>query len=339
MNPVPSQVVPGTPGDLLFGLGLKKKAFFFRELATMVDAGVSIVKAARMAAEHSVPKIAAALSAALEDGTTLSTALARYPYFFGDFEVAIVAAGEAGGTLDQRLKDLAGTLEAQYELRQKVISKLWYPLLVLHAVVFIPSLPLMVLQGPLVYLATTLGVLIPAYVLAFLAFAAYRLGSQQGGVRATFDSLIGMVPILGGTMRTLAAARFLECLSQLYQAGMPVNRCVTLAARSSGNAVMTARLEPAAKMVDAGMTLSQALAATRTLPQMAMQMLETGEESGKTPELLAKTAQYMHQEVEHTSQRVMTVLPVVLMLIVGAVVGFFVIRFYTGMFNEAFRGL
>lgn len=337
MNPVPSQVVPGTPGDLLFGLALKKKAFFFREMATMVDAGVSIVKATRMAADHSVPRIAQAMAAALEEGTTLSTVLARYPYYFGDFEVALVAAGEAGGTLDRRLKDLAGTLEAQYELRQKVISKLWYPLLVLHAVVFIPTLPLMVMQGPLVYLFTTLSVLIPAYVLAFLAYAAYRLGSQQGAVRAAFDSFLGMIPILGGTLRTLAAARFLECLSQLYQAGMPVNRCLTLAARSSGNSVMTARLEPAAKMVDSGMTLTQALAATRSLPQMALQMLETGEESGKMPELLAKTAEYMHQEVEHTSQRVMTVLPVVLMLFVGAVVGFFVIRFYAGMMSQVYQ--
>lgn len=337
MNPATTQVVPGSAGDLLLGLPLKKKAFFFRELATMVDAGVGIVKATRMAGQHSVPKIAEALAKALEDGGSLSGVLGRYPYYFGDFELALVAAGEAGGTLDQRLKDLATTLEAQYELRQKVISKLWYPLLVLHALVFLPTMPLMVLHGPATYAAATLGVLVPAWLLVFLAYAAYRLGGQNSGIRAGFDRLLGLVPILGGSLRTLGAARFLECLSQLYQAGMPVNRCLVLAARSSGNAVMAERLEPAAKLVDSGLTLTQALAATRALPPLALQMLETGEESGRMPELLAKTASYMHQEVEHTSQRVMTVLPVILMLIVGSIVGFFVIRFYTGMFEQLNR--
>lgn len=331
-RPAPA-VVPGSLGDLLFGLGLKKKALFFRELATMVDAGVSLVKGVRMAAQHSVPVVAEPMAKALEDGNLLSVVLARYPYYFGEFERALVAAGEAGGSLDLRLRDLARTLEGLYDLRQKVLSKLWYPLIVMHAALFVPTLPLLVLQGPAAYFAATLVPLGFLYALAFLAFALYRLGSQNGSVRMTMDVALGMVPFLGQTLRTLASARFLDCLGQLYQAGMPVTRCITLAARSSGNSVMQARLEPAAQAVDSGKTLTRALADTRALPVMALQMLETGEEAGRLPDLLEKAAAYMHQEVEHTSNKVMTVLPVLALLFVGAIVGFFVIRFYAGYFQ------
>lgn len=329
--------VPGTPGDLLFGLGMKSRALFFREMATMVDAGLSMSRALRMAASHTVPRRAEEMARALEDGASLSAVLARYPYYFGEFERAVVAAGEAGGSLDRRLKDLAGTLESLYDLQQQVLSKLWYPLIVLHAVVFVPTLPLMVLQGPGVYLATTLGTLVPAYVLAFVAFAAYRMGSQNGLARMFIDRTLDMVPFLGATLRTLAAARFLDCLGQLYEAGMPVRQCLALAARSSGNSLMAARLAPAVEALDTGIPLTRALAGTRALPSLALQMLESGEEAGRLPELLAKTASYMHQQVEHTSQRVMTVLPVLLMLFVGAVVGFFVIRFYAGMFAQLYQ--
>lgn len=318
-------IVPGTFRDHLFGLGLKKKAFFFRELATLVDAGVPISRAAGLAAGHAEPRLAVCLTQALDEGSLLSTALGRHPYYFGEFERALVAAGEAGGRLDLRLKDLAQTLESQSALLQMVLSKLWYPLIVLHVAIFVPTLPLLVLQGPAPYLAATLGTLIPLYVLAALAFVAWRLG-----FRPWVEWVLGKVPFLGATLRTLAAARFLDCLGQLYEAGLPVPRCVALAARSSGNSRYAAQVAPAARRVDSGVSLSQALAQTGGLSSMAVQMLQTGEESGRLPEMLARTAAWMHGEVEHTAQKVMTLLPVLIMLGVGALVGFMVIRFYAG---------
>ncbi len=333
----PLPVVPGTPADLLFGLSLKRKALFYRELATLVEAGLPIVKAVRLAAQHAAPRIAEPLARVLDEGHLLSSALARYPYYFGEFERALVVAGESGGSLDLRLKDLAQTLEAQYDMLQKVLSKLWYPLVVMHVAVFVPTVPLLVLKGPAAYLTATLGTLIPLYLLAFAAFAAYRLGSQSGTLRLFLDQGLSMVPFLGRTLRLLAAARFLDCLGQLYHAGMPVSRCVSLAARSSGNSIVRARLEPAASKVDQGATLSRALGETGVLPTMALQMLETGEEAGRLPDLLARTAGFLHQEVEHTSQQVMTLLPVVLMLVVGALVGFLVVHFYAGQMQAVFR--
>lgn len=318
-------VVPASVADRLFGMGLKKKAFFFRELATLVEAGVPISRATALAAGHAAPRLVAPLTCFLDEGNLLSVAMARHPHHFGEFERALVAAGEAGGSLDLRLKDLAHALESQYALLQTVLSKLWYPLIVLHVAIFVPTLPLLVVQGPAPYLVATLGVLIPLYALACLAFAAWRLG-----LRPWVEWVLDKVPFLGTTLRALAAARFLDCLGQLYEAGLPAPRCLTLAARSSGNGLFAARVQPAAGWVDSGLSLSQALARTRALPNMALQMLQTGEESGRLPELLARTAAWMHGEVEHTAQKVMTLLPVLIMLGVGTLIGFMVIRFYAG---------
>jgi len=321
----PPALVPGTFRDHLFGLGLKKKAFFFRELATLVDAGVPISRAAGLAGGHADPRLGVCLTQALDQGGLLSTALGRHPYYFGEFERALVAAGEAGGSLDLRLKDLAQALESQTALLQKVLSTLWYPLIVLHMAIFVPTLPLLVMQGPTPYLAATLGTLIPLYALAGLLFVAWRLG-----FRPWVEWVLGRIPFLGSTLRVLAAARFLDCLGQLYEAGLPVPRCVALAARSSGNTLYAARVAPAAQKIESGLTLSQALSQTGGLSSMALQMLQTGEESGQLPEMLARTATWMHGEVEHTAQKVMTLLPVLIMLGVGALVGFMVIRFYAG---------
>lgn len=325
--------------EQLFGLSLKKKAFFYRELATMVDAGVGLVKALRLAAQHSVPNLADAMARQVEEGNSLSSVLERYPHLFGDFEVKIVAAGEAGGTLDERLKDLATNLEGTYEMQQKVISKVWYPVVVLHMAVFVPTLPLLVAQGPAVYAATTLGVVIPAWALILGLIAGYRLSARTSGFRTAVDTALGMVPFLGQTLRTLASARFLDCLGQLLAAGMPPTRAIQLAAQACGSPTVRARLLPAAERVDAGQTLTRALAGTGALPDIVVQMLQTGEEAGRLPEMLEKVAAYMHQEVEHVSQRVMTVLPILLLLLVGGIVGFIVISFYVGQIQSVMQGL
>ncbi|MGI5844844.1 MAG: type II secretion system F family protein [Candidatus Xenobium sp.] len=317
--------VPGTLKDHLFGLGLKKKAFFFRELATLVEAGVPLTRAAGLAGGHVEPRLEASLTQTLEQGNLLSTALGRHPCFFGEFEIALVAAGEAGGCLDLRLKDLAQALESQSALLMMLLSKLWYPLIVLHLAIFVPTLPLLVLQGPAPYLTATLGTLVPLYALAGLAFLFWRLG-----FRPWVEWVLGKVPVLGTTLRNLAAARFLGALGHLYESGLPISRCVALAARSSGNSRYAAQVAPAAQKVDSGMSLSQALSQTGGLPRMALQMLQTGEESGRLPEMLARTATWMHGEVENTAQKVMTLLPVLIMLAVGALVGLMVIRFYAG---------
>ncbi len=326
----PLPVVPGTPADLVLGLSLKRKALFYRELATVVEAGLPLAQGVRLAAGHAVPRIAGALAQVLDQGHLLSSALGRHPYYFGEFERALVVAGESGGSLDRRLVDLAATLEAQYAMVQDLLSKIWYPLIVAHMAVFVPSLPLLVVKGLGAWLATTLGLLVPLYALTLLAFVVYRLGSHSGAVRMGVDLFLDRVPFLGKALRLLAVARFLDCLGQLYQAGLPVTRALDLAARSTGNALVSARLAPASGLVDRGATLTRALAETGILPTLALQMLQTGEEAGRLPDLMEKTAAWLHQEVGFASQKVMTLLPVLLMLVVGGIVGFLVIRFHAG---------
>jgi type IV pilus assembly protein PilC len=311
---------------LFFGLGVQKRALFFRQMASMMEAGVSMSKAVRTAGPHSLGSLTDTVAAELDNGGRLSEALGRYPHLFSSYEVNMIAAGESGGQLDRRLNDLAASLEQTHLLQQMLFSRLLYPLLVLHAAIFIPTLPIIVLQGPLAYLATVAAILVPAYTLVLGSWFLYRMAASTSALRLVIDQFLLMVPILGNALRTLAGARFLQGLGQLYEAGLPAPRAVELAASACGNSVLARQLKATSAKISEGVPLTQALAPVGVLPPMAVQMMTVGEESGSLSSLLDKTARYMHTEVEHTTQRVMTVLPVLLLLGVGFVVGVVVLR-------------
>ncbi|HXE72721.1 MAG TPA: type II secretion system F family protein [Candidatus Nitrosotenuis sp.] len=323
---LPPQPGPPSLRGLVFGLGLQKRALFFRQMASLMEAGVSLGKAVRTAGPHSLGGLTETVAREVDAGIRLSQALGRYPHLFTPYEINMVAAGETGGALDRRLGDLAASLEQNFSLQQMLLSRLLYPMLVLHAAIFIPTLPILVLQGPAPYLLSVGMVLVPAYGLVLGSWLLYRLASASSGIRLAIDQFLLMVPILGRALRTLAGARFLAGLGQLYEAGLPAARAVELAASACGNSALAARLAGTAARVQEGLPLTQALAPTGLLPPMAMQMMSAGEESGSISTILQKTARYMHQEVEHTTQRVMTVLPVVLLLIVGFIVGVVALR-------------
>ena len=227
-------VIANSPSAILFGVSGHNKAVFFRQLATMVQAGLPVGKAVVTAGQHSLEALTAELALLIErHGKTLSEAMAQYPYHFNRHEVALVKAGETSGQMDRQLNELAHTAELNWQLHKKITSKLVYPALVAHSAVLLPPLFLLVKDGLAAYLTTVLGMLIPAYILFGLFFFFYRYSRLSGGVRRLTDHFVASVPMLGGPHQYGARIRFFQTMANLTEAGFLPSQAIPLAADSA----------------------------------------------------------------------------------------------------------
>ncbi len=310
-----------SPEDMLFGFPLKKKALFFRQLATMVDAGLPVASATDTAGRQTAPKVTRGLAKLMSQGHPLSEAMQSFPYFFDDYEINMVLSGEQSGDLDGQLNELAASIEWTYNLHQKLKSRLAYPVLVMHAAVFIPPLFLLVTQGLKAYVTIVLSLLIPAYGLAGGLWLAYRLCSMGSAFRYTLDSFLANFPILGAPFRTAAKMRFLDALAKMNHSGMLPDKAIPLAANACGNRSVGDAILRANKRLGVGHSISENLAASKVFKPIEVSMVSTGEESGNTAQLIAKAAEHLRLEYESETHKLMTVFPIFLLMGVGAVVG------------------
>lgn len=320
-----------SPTDVMFGFPLKKKALFFRQLATMVDAGLPIGQATETAGRTTAPKVSRDLSSMISQGHPLSGAMKAFPYYFDDYEISMVVAGESAGDLDGQLNSLATSIEWNWSLRQKLVARLAYPILVMHAAVIIPPLFLLVTQGLKAYITLVLSLLLPTYLLVGGLVVLYRLCSLGSSFRALFDSVLINIPILGAPFRTAAKMRFLDALGKMNGAGLLPDRAIPLAAGACGNRGVGDAIIVANKRLGLGHTISDNLTASRQFKAIEVSMVATGEEAGNVSSLLAKAAEHLRLEYETETHKIMTVLPVVLLMLVGTLVGGICIYMMTGV--------
>lgn len=309
----------------MVGFPLNQKSIFYRQLATLVHSAVPINSAVKTAGIQTCPKLANEMSDFISKGHRLSEVLGRYPFYFSPYEVHMVDSGETSGNLDGQLSDLAESLERSWQLKTQIVSKLVYPLLILHCAVFIPPIFLLVTKGLEAYLTLTLGILIPVYLVAAFVFAVYRLASQNSGLRKFFDAVICALPVLGTPFRTMARARFLDAMAKLNEAGFKVDQAIPLAARACGNRAIGDRIEAAHRAVGIGQPVSATLGFGALFPPLVTTLVVSGEESGNVSPLLSKAAEHLEGDFKAQVHRLMTLLPIMLLLLVGAVVGVIVI--------------
>lgn len=309
----------------MVGFPLNQKSIFYRQLATLVHSAVPINSAVKTAGIQTCPKLANEMSDFISRGHRLSEVLGRYPFYFSPYEVHMVDSGETSGNLDGQLSDLAESLERSWQLKTQIVSKLVYPLLILHCAVFIPPIFLLITKGLEAYLTVTLGILIPVYLVAAFVFTVYRLASQNSGLRKFFDGFICALPVLGTPFRTMARARFLDAMAKLNEAGFKVDQAIPLAARACGNRAIGDRIEAAHRAVGIGQPVSATLGFGALFPPMVTTLVVSGEESGNVSPLLSKAAEHLEGDFKAQVHRLMTLLPILLLLLVGAVVGVIVI--------------
>jgi type IV pilus assembly protein PilC len=337
-------------------VGLKEIAVFSRQFATMINAGLTLLRSLSILAMQTENKHFASIidqiRQDIESGSSLSQALSRHPKHFNRLYVAMVRAGETGGDLDMTLQQLATTIEKQVELRGKIRSALAYPCMVLSLVLCILLAMLLFIVPIFKKMYAELGGKLPPatqvliavsnivlHAFPFLIVGAvgavigYRKWVSTPAGKATRDRLMLRVPVFGSLCRKTAMTRFASTLSTLLSSGVPVLECLDITAETTGNAVVADGVHAIAEGAKQGEPLSRPLANHPVFPPMVTQMMAVGEETGALDTLLAKVATFYEQEVTRTVDALTSLLEPLLIVVLGGAVGSMVISLYLPMFD------
>lgn len=320
----------------LSGFPLKKKTIFFRQLSTMINSALSIDRAVATAGIGILPQ-ARPMAQRIVAGNSLSQCLAAYPHLFSEYEVAIVQTGETSGTLDTQLKVLAGELEQTYRLMQTLSAKMFYPIFVAHFAVFIPPIVLLVKDGPQAYFRVTLGTILPIYLLIGVFTALYRMGSNTGTFRYLIDTTLAWVPVLGGVLKVLALTRFVRALAHLVEAGTLPYHAYQVAARACGNSWVRSRLYTSYRQVGQDARLSEWMQQSHLFSPTVLSLVASGEETGQMGPMVAKASELLEMDYQGKVNLIMTLLPVLMLVGVGLLVGFRVYRMMMDTYAPLFQ--
>ncbi len=335
---------------LFGGVPLKTLAVFFRQLATMLAAGVPIYQALdtlgnQRGGNARLRRVLHDIRNSILAGERLADAFDKHPAVFSPIIRAMIRVGETSGTLENILRQIATYLESELELRRLISRVTFYPKLVLFFAILIPGLiPALITivgaQGGAPVGATLAGI---AWTYAkilgvvFVVWAMFRLAMQAQGFRYAWGLLTVSLPWLGFTVRQLALARFARALSALYGAGLPLSQAIRYAADATGNEYLRSRIQPAGDKLEAGRSITETFASTGVFPAMVMDMVATGESTGELGFMMDKVAEYYEEEGKLRSHQAGHVLGVVVYLGVAIYVAIILIQFYTGYFRSIFN--
>jgi type IV pilus assembly protein PilC len=334
----------------------KELAIFTRQFSVMIDAGLPLVQCLEILSTQqenkAFAKALAGVRSLVESGSTLANALRQYPKIFDNLYTNMVDAGETGGILDTILQRLSGYIEKAVKLRRAVVSALIYPV----AVVAIAGGVIFLLLWKVVPIFATLfaglGAELPlptriviglsdaigtfAVPLIILVGAGgyglkYYYGTPAG--RMLIDSLVLKIPILGNLMRKIAVARFTRTLGTLITSGVPMLEAMDITARTSGNAVVEKAILEVRKAIEGGRTIVDPLRETGVFPNMVVQMIGVGEQTGALDAMLQKIADFYEDEVDAAVGDLLTAMEPLMILFLGIVVGGVVISMYLPLFS------
>ncbi len=335
---------------------LADQAVFARQFATMVNAGLSLIRSLNILGEQADnPELARVITEVrldIERGSSLSAALGQHPKIFNRLFLAMVRAGETGGALDVVLLKLASLIERQVELRRRIRSAMTYPIAVLSLVSMIALAMLLFVVPVFKDLYSDLGGTLPFPTRVLLGvsgmvrrFAIILVPGTVGAVvlfrrwkatpvgRAGWDRFKLRVPVLGKLVRKTAMSRFSSTLSVLLRSGVPVLEALEITSQTVDNAVVAQAIIDTQSAVKAGESLSSPLARYPIFPPMVVQMLAVGEETGAVDELLEKVAGFYDDEIEATVDALTSLLEPLMIVVMGLVVGGMVVALYLPMFN------
>jgi type IV pilus assembly protein PilC len=336
---------------------LRDIAVFSRQFASMTSSGLTMLRALGILEDQTVrPKLKAALTQVrvdVQEGTSLSTAMSRHPDQFPTLMVNMINAGETGGFLDDALARIAKMYESDATLRAKIKSALTYPVIVLifsllmgtGVILFIvPIFEKMFKQlggklplptQILVDLSHNMYWLLPLVIVSsIVGLRWYRRQIRTSyEFRLRTDKIKVRLPVFGPLFTKLAISRWARNLGTLMSVGVPIIQALDIVGGTSGNALISAAMNDVRDAVRTGSTLSGPLANHPIFPAMVVQMLEVGEETGRTSEMLDRVADYYDQEVETATDALTSALEPMLVVLMGVVIGAMVICLYLPMFT------
>ncbi len=278
----------------------------------------------------STRRIIFSLRRLIENGSSFTEAASAQDRFFTPFEISVIQAGEKSGRLERNLRFLADYMEKISSWRRKIIGGMIYPVIILHAAIFIPPLSILILQGFIPYMHAVSRGLLWIYGLGFGIFLAVKISGRIPGVLYIRDYLLQAIPIGGGILRGLSMARFTTSLSGSYRAGISIRSSLMFAAAACGNEYIKRKILKQIPIVEKGGQVTEVLQKSKVFPEMVVEMVNTGEETGEMEEMLSKASSYCENKAEAAITILINTLPVILYLAVALYVGFKVISFYSG---------
>ena len=334
---------------------LKDLAIFSRQFATMIASGLTLLRSLTILAQQSenpkLKEVIGKVSVSVEEGKSLSEALAEQDSF-PKLYVAMVLAGETAGTLDLVLLRIADTMEKDVALRRKVKSTMTYPGVVLVMAVVLTSAMLLFIVPTFVGMFESLGGTLPLPTKgpapdvddpaqavvhpvprAGRRLAGYKRLRKIPRVRARLDAAKLKVPVFGNLFHKLALARFTRNLSTLLHAGVPILLALEITADTIDNAVISRAVADVRAAVRQGETVSKPLSNHPVFPPMVVQMVGVGEETGALDEMLGRIADFYDLEVEATTESLTAALEPIMIAVLGGIVGAMVISLYMPMYK------
>ncbi len=337
-------------------IGLKDIAIMSRQLATMINAGLSLLRSVSILADQTenktLQRILLEVRTDVEQGTAFSAALAKHDQVFPPLMINMVRAGETGGFLDQTLLSVAKNFEEEVKLKGKVKSAMTYPVVVLVIAILATIGMLLfivpVFAGMFSTLGGTLPVptqilmsmsnflkigIIPLIVVVVAAWVWWSRNKHKRSVRERVDPWKLKVPVFGKLTQKIAVSRFTRNLGSMLRAGVPILQALEIVGETSGNIVVERAALSIQDSVRKGKSLTGPLSEHSVFPPMVVQMMAVGEDTGALDTMLEKIAEFYDQEVEATTEQLTSLIEPLMIVVIGVIIGAMVIAMYMPIFS------
>jgi type IV pilus assembly protein PilC len=339
------------------GLGgrVKSKVLttFTRQLATLVDAGLPLLRGLRVLEKQernpTLKNIIGELALSIEGGSTFSEGLAQHPKVFNRLFVNMVKAGELGGVLEVVLARLSEFMEKAQKIKGKVIAAMFYPcaVLVVATAILIVLMIFVVPKFKEVFNGMLDGAQLPAFTrlvlgiseaikdhilvtigVAIVVWIAFMLIIRTKGGRRVFDKVKLKAPVLGPVVTKVAISRFTRTLGTLVSSGVPILQALTIVKETSGNVIVGSAVQAIHDSVKEGETITAPLEASKVFPPMVVSMVDVGEQTGALPEMLLKIADNYDEEVDNAVAAMTSLLEPIMIVFLAVIVGSIVIAMF-----------
>ncbi|GAA2141984.1 type II secretion system F family protein [Nocardioides koreensis] len=363
MGYVPLEVKPANVGmQREINIGPKKRvktkdlAVFSRQFATMIDAGLTMIRALSIMADQSdnpeLRRILRAIKQDVEAGLSLSASFAKFPETFPPLMTNMTKAGEAGGFLDGAMRQIADNFEAEVRLRGKIKAALTYPVVV-FILAMLMCVAMLIFVVPvfsgmfedlggelplptkiLVMLSGAMKFLLPIGIVVGFSFMMWwRKFGRTERVRNVVDPLKLKLPVFGKLFQKLALTRFARNFGTLLSSGVPILQSIDIVSETTGSIVISRALNQVRESVRRGDSVAGPLAEHDVFPAMVVQMIASGEEAGAIDQMLKKIAEFYDEEVEAMTESLTALIEPLMIAFLGGVVGSMIVALYMPIFK------
>ena len=331
---------------------------FARQFSTMIDAGLPIIQCLEILHTQqnnkTFKRMIKEIKEQVESGATLAEALKRFPKYFDDLFVNMIAAGEAGGILDAILRRLAGYMEKARKLKAQVKGAMTYPVVTLVIAVIVLGIILVFVIPVFQEMFSDLGGELPVptqivvriseivkskilYIiigLGLLGFALKKFYATEKG-QDTVDDLLLKIPVFGELLRKVAVAKFTRTMGTMLASGVAILEALDIVAKTSGNRTIERAIYDVRSGIAEGRTMADPLAESGVFPAMVCQMISVGESTGALDAMLEKIADFYDEEVDQAVDNLTSLIEPFMLVFLGITIGGLVVAMYLPIFKMA----